>query len=104
MTGPDAALLGAALAVALAAVRGLTELARILYRKAKGQNGNGLTAQIAELTQLAREQLAAMHCVDKGLDGLRYDLRAHGLEQAHLQKSVEALHRRLDDAIDRCTR
>jgi len=91
----DAGLAAAALAVAL----GLVELSKRALAKRNGGNDPGV--DIKALTDVAREQLGVMREVERGVASIRSDLRAAALEQGHLQKSVDAMHRRFDSTHDR---
>lgn len=48
------------------------------------------------IVDAVREQSTLLRDIRDGVIAMRADLRMQGLEQAHLQKSVDALHSRID--------
>lgn len=62
-----------------------------------GKNGNGADTSRLLLDGL-KEQTAILREIRDSLMTLRSDQRMSALEQAHLQKSVDALHSRFDRA------
>jgi len=112
MNAPDTAILATALAIALGLVRLMSELIKMGWSRVSGRNGDddikGLRCPvnagdgIKALHDIGYEQLDVMRDLGKSLDALTYEIRAQGLEQGHVQKSVEALHRRVDDVTVLC--
>ena len=88
----DAGLIAAAMAVALASVKALGAAIDALRRRAN--DGNGNTA-----LEVARQQLIVMQDVEKGVRDIHGDNRVAAKEIGHLQRSVDKLHTRLDQAL-----
>jgi hypothetical protein len=85
----DAGLVGGLVAVTM----GLVEAIKVLVRRRSNGNGGG--------NPLAGEQLAALREISHGIAALRSDLRAAALEQGHLQKTVDAVHSRMDNLAEK---
>jgi len=90
----DAGIMAAAVVLAGA----INKMASHMLAARKKRNGGPKPPDpaLAVLTEIARDQLSEMRDVAKGISSMRSDLRMAALEQSHLQKSVEALHGRLD--------
>jgi len=61
-------------------------------------------AALEHLADAIRENNVTLREIRDGIVALKSDQRAAGLEQGHLQKSVEALHERFDKVIDSMAR
>lgn len=69
----------------------LIEVIKILARKRNGANGESPI-----LIDINRDQLKVLHDIDKELAAIRNDLRSLWIAQNHLDRKVDALHRRYD--------
>jgi len=96
MGAADAGIVAAALALAMAVVR----LAESAIKSALAKR-NGDTR--SHMIDIAREQLSTLRAVDREIAAIRGDLRAASIEQANLQKTVDALHGRFDRVAQRVT-
>jgi len=85
----DAGALAGLFGVMLAVVK----LAEAAIKSALAKR-NGETQH--HMIDIAREQLSTTRNIDREIAAIRGDLRAASIEQAHLQKTVDALHRRID--------
>jgi chromosome segregation ATPase len=88
------------IALAMALVK-LTEYA---IRRKNGSNNAGIQSGIERLIDICRgqsdtgrEQLSLLRSIDREMAAIRSDMRAASIEQAHLQRTVDALHRRQDE-------
>jgi len=50
----------------------------------------------SHMIDIAKEGLSTLRNVDREVAAIRGDLRAASIEQAHLQKTLDAMHRRVD--------
>lgn len=83
----DTVLLGAIIGVVMA----LIEVIKIFAKK---KNGDGNAA----LTRINQEQLNTLHSIDKEIAGVRHEMRSLWTAHNHLDRKVDALHRRFDSA------
>ena len=94
MNYPEAvAIVGGSIVTAVAVLVGLMKL-----RNGK-TNGNGNGDPMRAFYDAIREQTGLLREIRDGLMSLRSDQRMASLEQSHLQKSVDALHVRLDPVV-----
>jgi hypothetical protein len=91
MTYPEAiAIVGGSVVAVLGVIVGIVKLRNV--------KSNG-TDPLRLLHEAIREQTGLLREIRDGLVTLRSDQRMASLEQAHLQKSVEAVHARLDRSV-----
>jgi allophanate hydrolase subunit 1 len=95
-----AALAGAWAQILIAAVLGVVAIWKAI-KLFTGRNDPKLTCGFnadvfRALSEVAKEQLEALREVSQSIAAIRYDLRAQALEQSHLQKTVDAVHERID--------
>ncbi len=64
--------------------------------KAAVSRRNGGENPTAHLVDIGRDQLKTLHDIDKEIAGIRSDLRSLWVATNHLDRKVDALHRRFD--------
>jgi len=94
MGAADAGLLAGLFGIIMALVKLAEYAIKAAVTKRNGDSGHS----IEHLVDIARDQLGALRALDKEVAAIRGDLRASGIQLAHLQKTVDALHRRCDEA------
>ena len=92
MDATDAGIIAGAFALAMAVVK----MAELAIKTAVAKRNGSSTPPIDHLIDIARDQLSALRALDKEVAAIRGDLRAASIEQAHLQKTVDALHSRMN--------
>jgi hypothetical protein len=85
----DAGIVAGLFGVMLALVRLAEGAIKAALAKRNGDTRN-------HLLENGREQLTTLRNIDREIAAIRGDLRAASIEQSHLQKTVDALHRRID--------
>ena len=78
-------------AATIGVVMALVEVIKLMAKKRDGGSDNSI-----HLLDVARDQLKTLHEIDKEVAGMRTDLRALWTAQNHLDRKVDALHRRFD--------
>lgn len=84
-------------AATIGVVMGLIEIIKLVVKKRNGSISDG-GGSSAHLVDIGRDQLKVLHTIDKELAGMRSDLRSLWVAQNHLDRKVDALHRRFDSA------
>lgn len=87
----DAPIIAGLIALAMAVVR----FAEIAIRSAWNRR-NGIAHPPSRVEEILDRQLETLRGMEKELASIHFDLRASSREQAHLQRSVDKVHDRLD--------
>lgn len=86
METADTVMLGAI----IGAMMGLIEVIKIFAKKRNGGEGS------AALVRINQQILNTLHSIDKEIAGVRHELRSLWTAHSHLDRKVDALHRRYD--------